>query len=164
MAIERDNMNDDLEVLPLVTPDADQALRGLGGLPLVDERTCGQDLRLIRRAIRNDWPVSPQLRASILTKMSEVLQESPDPRCLVAAAKVVVAADRINVAREALDMRDEHKKIPDLHLHADNAHGSVIITLPDNGRGDQTLRVVEVEDWYGNDAHERTRNSERPTP
>ncbi len=108
---------------------------GLGGIPVVDDRTPGQDLRLIRRAVRNDWPITEEMRELILKRMRRVMKESPDPQVQVAAAKVVISADEVNVKRETLDVRDEHKRFPNLHLHQHSAQtAQVVIMLPHNGR------------------------------
>lgn len=64
---------------------------GLGGLPIVDPRTSGQDLRLLRAATR--WNVKPELRVKILDTMEEIISNPEDEaRDRIGAAKVVQAA------------------------------------------------------------------------
>jgi len=116
---------------------------GLGGLPIVDERTPGQDLRLIRRAVRNDWPISAELRARVMGAMDGIIADCPDPRSQVAAARVLIAADSINAKREQMDQAEELKKLPDLHLHH-------------HAPPRATVRVIRDNNFYGNNAHDLT--------
>lgn len=82
----------------------------IGGQPVVDPRTGGKDMRLLRRAIREDWPITPEIRRLIVNQMALTAGRSEDERNRIAAAKVLVAADSINARREATDMQAE--KLP----------------------------------------------------
>jgi len=79
----------------------------IGGQPVVDPRTGGKDMRLLRRAIREDWPITPEIRRLIVNQMALTAGRSEDERNRIAAAKVLVAADSINARREATDMQAE---------------------------------------------------------
>lgn len=65
------------------------------------------NMALVRRAIREDWPIPPELRAKLVAQMGKVLEKSEDERNQVAAAKVLVAADAINAKREGADAAAE---------------------------------------------------------
>ena len=75
-------------------------------------------MAMVRRAIKEGWPITPQLRRILVDKMADVMTLADDERTQVAAAKVLIAADAINTKREAMDQADDHKAQPDLHLHA----------------------------------------------
>lgn len=102
---------------------------------LSDPTYSAQDLKMIKRAIRNDWPISPDLREMLVNRMQEIIKTSDDDRNCIGAARALIQADALNAKREALEQADEHKRMPDkhLHLHAE-AQAKVVIHLPDNGR------------------------------
>ncbi len=58
---------------------------------------------LTRRAIRNRWPIRNQLRRKIVEQMELVVETAASARDKTAAAKVLMAADAINVNRERID-------------------------------------------------------------
>lgn len=93
------------------------------------------ELVLVARAIRNDWPISNDVRAKLVSQMVWLMDNS-DERYQVAAAKVLVAADAINARRESTDVSAE-KPAAATTINIDNR--SVIITpkrirIPSNGR------------------------------
>lgn len=90
---------------------------------------------MIKRAIRNDWPITAEMRKILVARMQEIIKTSDDDRNCIGAAKALLLADSINVKRESMDQADEHKRMPDkhLHLHAET-QAKVVIHLPDNGR------------------------------
>lgn len=93
------------------------------------------DLRMIRAAIKNEYPINEAVRKLIVSKLSLIVGRSPDERQQVAAARVLVAADAVNVKREQLQQADIHKQLPDKHLHVHaETQAKIVITLPDNGR------------------------------
>lgn len=75
---------------------------------LSDPHHLKADAAMVRRAIREDWPLTPEIRRMIVSQMALVAGRSGDERNRIAAAKVLVAADSVNVRREALDQADEH--------------------------------------------------------
>lgn len=76
------------------------------------------NMALVRRAIRNDYPISPEIRKALVEQMHLVMECSDDQRNQIGAAKVLIFADAINAKREAMDQADELKKSPTIHLHA----------------------------------------------
>lgn len=55
------------------------------------------NIKLLERAV--EWPISPELREKILRRMGKLV-ESKNEKIAVAASRVVVAADNVNVRRE----------------------------------------------------------------
>ena len=84
---------------------------------LDSERLRRSDMQLVARAIRNRWPVSGKMRRRAVTKMDELL-DSGSEETAVAAAKVLLAADALNVRLEESDK----PQAPHLHLHAPANH------------------------------------------
>ena len=78
------------------TPERDPS-RLLG-----DAGHTGEDARLIRRAIRNRWPIPDKLRAMVVAAMGEIVGSSPEERNRIAAAKVLTAAEAQNMADDHL--------------------------------------------------------------
>jgi hypothetical protein len=81
------------------------------------------DVRLVARAVRQRWPIPDQVRARLVKNLALIVQESEDERAVVAAAKVLVAADVLNLEQEKRDL-----KLPDLHVH--HHQGSVALQAP----------------------------------
>ncbi len=75
------------------------------------------EMTLVRRAVRNDWPLSDDLRRLVVTQMALIVGRAENERERIAAAKVLVAADAVNHRREASDQADEHKRLPNLNLN-----------------------------------------------
>lgn len=100
---------------PLVPTEEEKARQETS---LIDPRTACQDIKLLRRAIREDWPMSPEVRKMVMNQLAIVVGTSGEQtRSRVAAAKALIAADSVNVKREALDQADAHKAAPSTHLH-----------------------------------------------
>lgn len=92
---------------------------------------------LIRRAIREDWPIPPDLRVLLVRQMGRVMKHNPDARNKIAAAKVLVAADAVNQRREAMDQADEHKRMPNLNMNLNVDVPPTVFEIID-GRNDRS--------------------------
>lgn len=66
----------------------------------------GTESKLVRTAIRNRWPVSDELKKATIERMADVLH-SEDNRDCVSAAKVIVAADKINQEDDHLEEKNK---------------------------------------------------------
>lgn len=115
---------------------------GLGGHLAVDPRTPGKDLRLYRAAVR--WNVSAELRARILATMGEIIGGKgslgipSNDRERIAAARVVVAADGVDVRREGVEQAK--KPGPTLNIQVNN-FGSMTLAQLDKLSTDELLRI-----------------------
>jgi hypothetical protein len=78
--------------------------------------TESEDMRLIRRSIRNGWPVSDEIRRKVMERVEGILDNSSDSRDVINASKVAIQADGLNAKREAMELDAE--KGPEIHLHA----------------------------------------------
>ena len=87
------------------------------------------DLILTRRAIRNDWQMSAAARGKIVSEMIRIVSSSASDRERIGAAKVLIAADAVNVKRESLDLQAERKNPPE-----QNGESHRVLILPANGR------------------------------
>ena len=65
------------------------------------------NMALLRRAVRERWPMTDERRAMLLDQMFGIVERSPDPRNKIAAAKVIVTADSINVNQQKIDTPKE---------------------------------------------------------
>jgi hypothetical protein len=74
---------------------------------LSDPHHIRADLQMIERAIKNKYPISDEIKAKIV-EMSLELLESQDDRVRLGAIRSILAADSINVRREALEQQDDH--------------------------------------------------------
>lgn len=115
-------------------PDEPKGVLGDGAL-----RPGKYNMALVRRAIREDWPIPSDLRKALVEQMGAVLtsqievvyaMDSEDReeivdsavRNKIAAAKVLIAADAVNAKREAMDQKDEHLLMPKMVLYG---HGTI---------------------------------------
>jgi hypothetical protein len=77
----------------------------------VDGRTCGQGIRLIRRAILNGWNVPEDIKRAVVEEMARLVAGKNDQgqpievnsRNRIAAARVLVAADSVDARMETSD-------------------------------------------------------------
>lgn len=74
------------------------------------------NMAMIRRAIENGWPVKPEIRQLVTNQMALVVGKSDNERNKIAAARVLVAADGVNVRREAIDAADERPNIDTVNV------------------------------------------------
>lgn len=89
-------------------PQESEPPGGIGGNCFIDQRTGGRDLQLVRRAIREDWPIPAGVRKLLVEELGGVLKDGEDERNKISAAKALIAADAVNARREAMDQADEH--------------------------------------------------------
>lgn len=61
------------------------------------------NMRLVNRAIRNGWNVPQEVKARVVKQMSKIVSQSEEERNKIAAAKVLVSADSVDVAREKME-------------------------------------------------------------
>lgn len=69
---------------------------------LGDERHMRADARLLRKAVKEGWPISDELRQKVVDKLESLL-DSEQERNRIAATKVLVSADTVNVYRERIE-------------------------------------------------------------
>lgn len=68
------------------------------------------NMRLIQRAIKNGWPIPDELRQKVMSQMEKIVDGGESERDRIGAAKVILAADMVNVKRE--DMGRQGAKDP----------------------------------------------------
>ncbi len=91
------------------------------------------NLKLLERAIREDWPISKNVRHKLTYQMSVIL-DSDSERNKVAAARVLIAADNVNAKREAIDVAASRSPQA-INLNVGiAAEGPVKVFLPHNNR------------------------------
>lgn len=113
-----------------LNPPEEPNAGGIGGLPVVDERTAGQDLRLLQQAVYNDWPIPSETKQLIHDRMKEIVEHWPDPRVTVSAAKVLVSADSNNLKARAIDKSNQPANQTNIQING----SPVQIYLPANSR------------------------------
>lgn len=140
-------MNEEPEKPCDVTPPATSDSGGQGGL-LADPGHTRADLNLLRRAARENWPVTPERREAYLNRIDGLVGDgATDPNLLVKIGDVLGTFDSLNIQRERIRQQEEDadKPVP--------GTPGVNVTIHNNLPG--AIRVIQREDFYGNDAHER---------
>jgi hypothetical protein len=84
---------------------------GQGGELLNDPGHVRADARLARRAIEERWPIPQKGRITLLNRLFKFIDEEavhdnglPDNREVIAAARAILAADKINLEEQRLDL------------------------------------------------------------
>ncbi|HYE16909.1 MAG TPA: hypothetical protein VEA69_00570, partial [Tepidisphaeraceae bacterium] len=62
-----------------------------------------KELNLIRRAFKERWAIPPKVREELVKRLREVIDNETDSRAVVAAAKAILEADRLNMEQEKRD-------------------------------------------------------------
>lgn len=60
------------------------------------------DIRLIGRSIKEDWPVSPEIKAEVVAALRDIVS-SGVPDFVIPASRVLLAGDALNQRRRALE-------------------------------------------------------------
>lgn len=120
-------------------PPQSRGVLGDGG-----EHAGRYNMALVRRAIRNDWPIPDELRKLVTAQMGVVLQDDKiSRRAKIAASKVILTADQVNVRREVIDVQAVRAEMMPANQGSvtvapgDNAQTQVNVVnfyLPSNGR------------------------------
>lgn len=76
------------------------------------------NMAIARKAIREKWPITDQIRQLVINQMALVVGKSEDERNRIAASKVLVAADSVNTRREEIETPQQHEH---------HVHGAVVV-------------------------------------
>lgn len=96
------------------------------------------DTRMIRRAIRLGWKVKSEIRDEVVDALRKVVNESLDPKMVVAASGVFVRMYDANIAMTKMDAEAESSAA---NSAAVSEGQKVIVYIPNNGR-DNISNVV----------------------
>lgn len=84
-------------------------------------------MALIRKAIRNRWPINREIRQKLVDQMLHVMEGSENERNQIAAARVLATVDAVNAKRE-------DTAAPKLHAHMVlNIVEEVVVVPHENG-------------------------------
>ena len=70
-----------------------------------------REANLIRRAIKERWPIPKAVRGRLAKRLQEILEESKDARSVVAAARALLTADKINQEQEKRDLNLPDRRV-----------------------------------------------------
>lgn len=104
--------------------------KGAGSL-LSDPRRIKSDLPMIRRAIRNHWPITPEMQARLVERTMELV-DSPDDRIAVGAVRVGVAIVDANIR---VDLEEDKADRLDAGLPTDRVDTPVRFIVGTDGSG-----------------------------
>ncbi len=108
------------------------------GKPLptfVSEETPRSDLRMIRAYARN--PIKPEYREAIVNRTVRLALEAKE-HVAIAAVRAFVALDKLNVDREKMDQKDEHREQDRTGPNSDTS-GTLLTPDQDVGEMDATV-------------------------
>lgn len=97
------------------------------------------DIKLAGRSISEDWPVSQEVREAVIRQLSGILL-GPDEKMAVAAARVLLAADALNVKK-----RIEEQKIAQAEQEMKRKLIEYAVKLGIVKPVDQRLGVIDSE-------------------
>jgi hypothetical protein len=64
------------------------------------------DVRLLGRAVREDWPTSPQKKREAMKALMDVIALR-DPELTIEAVKVLIKADEANMKRQEIGLKQQ---------------------------------------------------------
>lgn len=59
-----------------------------------------QDAELCTKALTQRWPITTQKREAVINRLLSIVENSDDDRAIVAAARGLIAADKLNLDEE----------------------------------------------------------------
>lgn len=122
------------EILPA---DDEESERGEGDSTLPSKA----DIKLWRRALRENWPISADDRNQIIRDMMDAFIMSESTRDKINAAKVIMLGDSLNVKRASMIGA------------ANKTQQATQVNVTNNN----IVQVVESDDWYGTRAAAESR-------
>ena len=97
-----------------------------------------REINLTRRAVKARWPIPKTKRGAIMREMVEIATTTEDVRSRVAAARVLLAADALNMDQEKRDDGSDNT----LNV---NVRGGIVMTVEQAVEADRELARWERE-------------------
>lgn len=69
------------------------------------------NLQLVLRAFQNDYPITPDIRKLVVNQAAIILGTAKNKRTRLTAAKVLIAADGMNIKRLLVEVEDRRNDI-----------------------------------------------------
>ena len=105
-----------------------------------------RDTRLIERAVKNRWPIPEKYRDAIIKRQIRIaIDPKSSGREARAAARTIIAADKIN-------LEEEIKSTPAIHLHQHNHETIDYTKVPDAELDELEKKLVELTTRYPREA------------
>lgn len=108
-----------------------------GGL---GERSQRSDMALIRRAIKGGWNIPEETKRKVIEQLSVIVEFSADERYTIAAAKVLVAADAVDLKTE--QGKQEQTAATTVNVQVNNV--SVPIPIAEPKRVEEALAILDA--------------------
>jgi hypothetical protein len=89
-----------------------RGVRGTCAVPELPSENLVPDVRTIGRAIRERWPIPAAIRKDIPEMLGAIVAGSEDERAKVAAAKVLVMMDKLNLDNEKRGDPSKRETLP----------------------------------------------------
>lgn len=119
---------------PAGPADAEQTLQNLR---ILDGPVSESNLQQVESLVKDDWPLSCDIRQELVNQMVEILRMADDPKVQIAAARVLLAADALNQRTQARlsSVRSDNSAGRGTNIAIGCGSGSQIqIYIPENGR------------------------------
>lgn len=65
-----------------------------------------RDIAMIRQAARSRWPVTDAMKEKVLETMTQIMDKAEEPRDKIAAARLIMDADRLSLAEQTAQQKD----------------------------------------------------------
>ena len=91
--------------------DTPQNAGGLGGALFQYESVRPSELNLIRKSIRQGWPIKPEVMKKIIDRMELIVENEADDEIAIKAAGIVINADKANIAAEKNQIEEKHNEV-----------------------------------------------------
>ncbi len=91
-----------------------------------DQYNTNGDLRLVKHAIRDRWPVPQETRVEVITHITKVLSDpEKDDNLKNNVARTLVAIDGLNLKQEELRIREKPKHVIHTNMSMDELEGRI---------------------------------------
>lgn len=105
-----------------------------------------RDTRLLERAVRERWPIPERYKKAIINRQIKIaIDPESSGREARAAARTIIAADKIN-------LEEEIRSTPAIHLHQHNHETIDYIKVPDAELDELEKKLVELTTRYPREA------------
>lgn len=104
-----------------------------------------RDTRMQARAIRERWPLPADVRVKVLKRLTQIVdadripeagEPRPGHREVIAAARALIAADRLNLEQAKLDMQADDDGTPQLTIVVRREDRGLVPPAPGPGAGE----------------------------
>lgn len=122
-----------------------------------------KDKNLIKRALRERWPIKPEQRVKVLDVIEKGL-ESPDIKDALAAARTMAALDTLNIKEQEVKIKAQPKVVIHANMSTEELERRFIELQQDLGLSNLSeqdqLNLIEADVAYNKQVEEKDKEND----